>query len=85
MEDKIVSYVYVSCCGSILSVGEERAFFCYRLLVYVVSFRGGSSSSLGGLHYLLWHSLDLPYNHFAAHQIEGHRFLSEHKQSDLLS
>ena len=33
MEDKIVSYVYVSCCGSISSVGEERAFFCYRLLV----------------------------------------------------
>ena len=49
-------YMYVSCSGSITSVGEERAFFCYRLLVtmwFVI-----------GCVILLWHSLCLPCNYF---------------------
>ena len=44
----IVSYLYVSCSGSINAVGEERAiFFCYRLLVIMLFLFGEVSSSLG--------------------------------------
>ena len=52
----IVSYLYVSCSGSITSVGEE----CYRLLVIMwFQFMLGM-----GCVILLWHSLGLPYNYF---------------------
>ena len=32
----IVNYLYVSCSRSITSIGEEKAFFCYCLLVITV-------------------------------------------------
>ena len=41
----IISYLYVSCRGSITSVGEERAFYSYRLLVIMWFVLGGISSS----------------------------------------
>ena len=43
---RFLNYMYVSCSGSITSVGEERAiFFCYRLLVIMWLLYGGVSSS----------------------------------------
>ena len=59
----IVSYLYVSCSGSIISVGEGRTFVC---LYYVASVRRGFLFLwvLGmGCVILLWHSLSIPYNH----------------------
>ena len=64
----IISYLYVSCSGSITSDGEERAslsaisFTCY----YVFSVLRGFLSFwvLGmGCVISLWHSLSLPYNY----------------------
>ena len=57
----IVSYLYVSFSGSITSVGEERAnlsaidYLLFFLLIL-------------GMGYIivLWHSLGLRYNYFAA-------------------
>ena len=63
----IVSYLYVSCSGSITSVAKERAkcllpFTCN----YVVSVRTGFLFLLVlgmGCVILLWHSLGLPFNY----------------------
>ena len=41
----IVSFLFVSCSGSITSVGEEIAIFCYRLLVIMWFLFGEVSSS----------------------------------------
>ena len=41
-------YLYVNCSGSFYSVGEERLFVCYCLLVIMwFMFREASSSCLG--------------------------------------
>ena len=64
----IVSYLYVSCSGSITSVGEERANL--SVIVYLLlcgSVRRGFLFLLVlgmGCILLLWHSLGLPYNYF---------------------
>ena len=65
----IINYLYVSCSGSITSVGEEREslFVCYRLLVIIwLLFVEVLFLLVPGVDYviLLWHSLDLPYNYF---------------------
>ena len=60
----IVIYLYVSCSGSITSVGEERATFTCN---YVVSVRRGFLFIvvLGmGCVILLWHALGIPYYYF---------------------
>ena len=62
----IVSFSYVSCSGSITSVGEERAYLS-ATCKHVVSVRRGFLLLwvLGmGCVILLWHSLSLPYHYF---------------------
>ena len=62
--------VNVSCSGSITSVGEERAFVFYCLLV-IMYLCGFCSENFplpfcawnGVRGALLWHSLGLPYNY----------------------
>ena len=67
----IVSYLYVSCSGSITSIGEERANFLLSFTCnYVVSVRRGFLFLLVpgmGCVILLWHTLGLPYNYFDHH------------------
>ena len=67
----IVSYLYVSCSGSITSVGGERELIISCLLAFtcnnVVSVpRGFLFLLLPGIGCLIlfWHSLGLPYNDF---------------------
>ena len=65
----IVSYLYLIFNGLITSVGEEREslFLCYRLLVFMWFLFGRFPVPLGAwdsLHYLMWHSMGLPYNIF---------------------
>ena len=63
-----IIYLYVSCSGSITSVGEERADLSAIVYLYVFSVRSGFFflSVLGiGCVILFWHSLSLPYNYFA--------------------
>ena len=64
----IVSYLYVSCRGSITSVGKERGnvYVCFCLLVYNSVRRGFLFLWMLGMGcvILLWHSLSLPYNYF---------------------
>ena len=45
----IVSYLNVNSSRSISSIGEEKAIFCYRLLVIIWFLFGGVSSSFGAL------------------------------------
>ena len=63
-----VVYLYINGNGSITSVGEERAYLSAVFTCnYVVSFWGGFIFLwVLGMCYviLLWHSLNLPYNHF---------------------
>ena len=57
-------YLYVSFCGSITSVGEERANLSATVYLYVVSVRRGFLFLLMlgiGCVILLWHSLGLSY------------------------
>ena len=64
----IVSYLYVSCSGSITSVGEERAIFLLLFAYNYVYSVGRDFLFLlvlrVGCVILLWHSLGLPYNYF---------------------
>ena len=65
-----VDYSYVSCNGSITSVGEERDYLCVIVITcnYVVSVRRDFLflCVLGmGCVILLWHSLSLPYNYYS--------------------
>ena len=55
------SYLYISCSGSITSVGEERA------KLFLLSFRVHLSLFVIGIGciILLWHSVGLPYNYSA--------------------
>ena len=66
----MVIYLYVSCSGSITSIGEERANLSAEFTCnYVVSVRKSFLflTVLGmGCVILLWHSLSLPYNYFAS-------------------
>ena len=65
-----VGYLYVNGSGSIFSVGEERPNYiilCYYLLVIMWFLLKRFTLLLGardGLRYLLWHTLNLPYNYF---------------------
>ena len=64
----IDSYLYVSCRGSITSVGEERELICLLSFTcnYVVSVRRGFLFLLVlgmGCIILLWHSPGLLYNY----------------------
>ena len=60
----IVSYLYVGCSGSFISVGEERAYLsCYRLLVIMWFLLFLLVLGLGCL-ILLWHSQGIPSNYF---------------------
>ena len=71
----IVSYLYVSCSGSITSVvAEERELICLLSFTcnYVVFVRRGFLFLLVlgmGCVVLLWHSLGLLYNYFI--QVSG--------------
>ena len=51
----IVIHLYVSCSGTITSVGEERAYFTYNYVVSVIS-------ACDKLRYFLWYSFGLPYS-----------------------
>ena len=71
----IVSNLYVSCGGSITSVGEERAKLSFTCN-YVVSVRRGFLFIwvLGlGCVILLWHSLSLPYNQFTLLEVFSYK------------
>ena len=59
----IVSYLYISCNGSITSVGEERANVSAIWILF------GEVSSSSWCFILLWHSLCLPYNYFNVYRI----------------
>ena len=64
----IFSYLYVSCSGSITSVGEDRA----NLLVIVWFVFGRFPLGMGCV-ILFWHSLDLRYSyltHKAQHSLQ---------------
>ena len=62
----IVSYLYVSCSGSITSVGEERANFSHFLLVMWFLFDVFLFLFVLGIDnvILLSHSLARPYNYY---------------------
>ena len=64
---QFVSYLYVSCSGSITSVKKERELICLLSFTcnFVVSVRRGFLVLLVlgmGCVMLLWYSLGLPYN-----------------------
>ena len=70
----IVSYLYVSCSGSISIIRlGKRELICLLLFMcnYLVSVRRGLLFLLVlgiGFVILLWHSLSLPYNYFSNRQ-----------------
>ena len=72
----IVSYLYASCSGLIISAGEERAnlsAIIYLQLCGFCSERFTLPLWVLGMDWviLLWHSLGLPYNYFACHACCG--------------
>ena len=68
-----LSYLIVSCSGSITTLGEERElFFCYRLLV-IIWFLLGRISSPSNCVILLSHSLCLPLTWFTNMAVYIHR------------
>ena len=62
----ILSYLFVSCSGSITSVGERELIFLLSFTYYVDFVTSFLFHLVLGIGYiiLLWHSLGLPYNSF---------------------
>ena len=67
----IDSYLYISCSGSITSVGEERSSVSAIVYLWLCGFCSERFPLLHGARMgcviLLWHSLSLPCNYLVNH------------------